>query len=334
MEEAIVSAGTPPRITGLKIGHVTDDAALTGVTVLLTECGATAAVDVRGSAPGTRETDLLAPTRLIQQVHGLVLAGGSAYGLAAADGVMRYLEHKGVGFPTPGGLVPIVPGAVIYDLAVGDGRVRPDEAMGYEAARRAREDEDSRGNVGAGTGATIGKGRGMAAVCRGGLGLATASLGPDGGAMLAIAVVNAFGDIRDPATGRWIAGARDPVTGLFQHTTPGSEPMNPFGSTTLVAIVTDLTLSRVDLMKIAEMAQDGLARAVDPAHTMYDGDLVFALATRAIARGADVTRLGALAAHLTTAAILDGVLAARSLPGLPAAADLIQQNRRQQQQQQ
>ena len=314
------------------MGHATDSQALTGCTVVLCEKGAVAGVDVRGSAPGTRETDLLAPTNLVEKVHAILLTGGSAYGLAAADGVMRWLEKRGVGFPVGVGVVPIVPGAVLFDLALGDPKVRPGAEMGYAACRSASGGPVEEGNVGAGTGATVGKLFGLEWAMKGGLGTASVELG--GGAIVAALVaVNAFGDVVDPSSGRILAGARQPGGGFvntalalqemaFKETVPGaSEVPGTFPTNTTISVVaTDARLTKAQATKLAQMAHDGLARAVRPAHTLFDGDTIFALSLGE--KEAPLNALGAAAAMAVEEAILRGIRAAEGVGGIPAWRDL------------
>jgi L-aminopeptidase/D-esterase-like protein len=316
-------AGGLTDIAGIRVGHAVDPRRPTGVTAILVEAGAVAGVDVRGSAPGTRETDLLAPTALVEKIHALVLAGGSAFGLDAATGVVRYLEERGVGFRMGATVIPIVPAAILYDLNVGDPSVRPDAALGYRAAQAATSGPIAEGSVGAGAGATVGKLVGFDHAMRGGLGTASRRL-PDGRLLAALAVVNAVGNVVDPSHGTIVAGARDGAAwaDLDRVLTGGAGQSQPAGSnTTLVVVATDAKLTKIQTTKLAQMAQDGLARAIRPAHTMYDGDLVFALSTGARSEPADLTALGAIAADLVTEAILRGCRLATSLPGIPAVAD-------------
>ena len=313
-------------VGGLKVGHHTLDARPTGCTVILAEAGAVAGVDVRGSAPGTRETDLLNPVNLVQQVHAIVLSGGSAFGLASADGVIKYLEEKRIGFPFGGGVVPIVPGAVLFDLSVGDGRIRPGADCGYAAARAASTDAVIEGNVGAGAGATVGKllraDRGM----KGGIGSAAISL-PDGLVVAALVAVNAAGNVVDPADGRFIAGGRTDdgrgiadLRALLRATVrPASRALE---HTTLGVVATNAPLTKVQATKLAQMAHDGYARAIYPSHLTVDGDAIFALSTGTRPGGVDLNQLGALAADAMAEAIVRAVRAAAGIPGYPAARDL------------
>lgn len=318
-------------VAGVRVGHATDPEALTGCTVVLVEEGAVGGADVRGSAPGTRETDLLRPVNLVDRVHAVVLAGGSAFGLAAACGVMQWLEERGVGFETGVARVPIVPAAVLFDLDVGDPRVRPDREMGMAACRGATAGPLPEGNVGAGTGCTVGKVFGTRWAMRGGVGNHSIRLG-DGLTVGALVAVNSFGDVLDWRTGRLMAGARNPMTGRLLDTArhlreaaSGDISAWPAATeagrnTTLAVVATDARLNKEEVNKVAQMAQDGLARSISPAHTMFDGDVVFALATGR--RPASVTLVGALAAEAVAEAVRRAVLAARAAGGIPACRDL------------
>jgi L-aminopeptidase/D-esterase-like protein len=300
-------------VPGVLVGHWTDADAATGCTVILTPQGAVAGVDVRGGAPGTREIALLDPTCMVERVHGIMLAGGSAFGLAAADGAMRWLEEQGFGFNVGVTTVPIVPAAILFDLMVGRADVRPDAAAGYAACAAASAEAVVEGSVGAATGATVGKLRGLANATKGGLGSASQTL-PDGLIVAALAAVNAWGDIYDPATGQMIAGARTAAD------TPGPAAADPGAfstNTTLVVVATNAQLTKAQATKVAQMAHDGLARAIRPVHTPLDGDVVFALSLGEVQ--ADVGKVGALAAEMAAAAILRAVWAATPLHGIPAA---------------
>lgn len=327
------------RIRGLLLGHAQDEEALTGCTVVLAPGGAVAGVDVRGSAPGTRETDLMRPCNQVERIQGVVLSGGSAYGLDAASGVMKFLEEEGAGFPTPFGIVPIVGAAVIFDLGIGDPKVRPDAAMGYAACRAAHSGSQGEGNIGAGAGATVGKTSGPEYAMKGGLGSYVVELqaDPRGKAepvlVGALVVVNSLGDVIDPWSGQIVAGAYDRSRKAFIG--PGSDAnhMNTrriaggLGANTTVAVVaTDAVLDKEGANKVAQMAQDGLARAIIPAHTMYDGDTVFCLSTAEKRlsgdRASDVTAIGSLAAQALAAAVVRAVRAASSVPGCPAASEM------------
>ena len=312
-------------IAGIAAGHHTLAARPTGCTVVLTEDGATAAVDVRGSAPGTRETALLDPTNTVQQVHAIVLAGGSAFGLAAADGVMRYLAERNVGFQTQAARVPIVPAAILYDLGVGgDAAIRPTADCGYRAAQAASSRPLAEGSAGAGAGATVGKLGGPGRAMKGGVGTALIAL-PGGLQVAALMAVNAVGDVHEPATGALIAGVRSGDGRRLQGARdlllrPAPAPAGE--NTTIGVVATNAALDKAQLGVVARMAHDGLARAVRPAHTPVDGDTIFALSTGSREAPADLLRIGALAAEATAEAIVRGVRAARGLPGYPAVRDL------------
>lgn len=319
-------------VAGIKVGHASDERGLTGCTVVLAEEGAVAGADVRGSAPGTRETDLLRPVNLVEKVHAVVLAGGSAFGLDAACGVMEWLEERGMGLETGVAKIPIVPAAVLFDLDLGEARARPDRTMGKAACREATSGPLPEGNVGAGTGCSVGKVFGRRWAMKGGLGSFSLRLG-DGLTVGALAAVNAFGDVLDWRTGKLLAGARNPMTGKLLDTArhlresltgdltawPGHGGILGI-NTTLAVVATDARLSKEETNKVAQMAQDGLARAVSPAHTMFDGDVVFALATGR--RPANVTLVGALAAEALAEAVCRAVLQAVAAGGLPAYRDL------------
>ena len=315
-------------VDGIKVGHWTHESGSTGCTVILTERGAVAGVDVRGGGPGTRETDLLKPESSVQQVHAVVLSGGSAYGLSTADGVMHYLESEGLGFKVGRNIVPIVPAAILYDLGIGDPAIRPDAESGLLAVKNCSNQAVSMGNVGAGAGATVGKMLGPKRAMRGGLGSAAIRFA-DGLAIGALAAVNALGDIVDPATGQIIAGARSEdgkdfadSMQLLRKAVPGTKP-NPTGNTTLGVIAANVDWTKSQATKVAQMAQDGLALAIRPAHMPFDGDTTFALGSGG--RRVDQQLLGvigALAVDLMAQAILAGIQAARSGFGLLSAADI------------
>ncbi len=312
-------------VPGIRVGHATDPVGLTGCTVVLCEQGAVGGVDQRGGAPGTRETDLLRPLHLVQEVHAVLIAGGSAFGLAAADGVVRYLEEVGVGFDARVARVPIVPAAILFDLDLGDPNARPDAEMGYAACQAATGDPVIEGNVGAGTGATVGKILGPGRAMKSGLGSAAVSLG--GGLMVgALVAVNPLGDVVDPATGEILAGARQlrsddlADTLAVMRSLVGKVGLH-FASRTVIGVVaTNARLTKEEANKVAQMAQDGIARAVRPAHTMFDGDTLFALATGK--KRADVNLLGAYAAETVAEAVARAVRAAEGAGGLPAWRDL------------
>jgi L-aminopeptidase/D-esterase-like protein len=321
-------------VPGLRVGNAQDDEALTGCTVILCEKGAVGGVDQRGGAPGTRETDLLKPVNAVEKVHAVLLAGGSAFGLDAASGVMRYLEEKGIGFNTGVARVPIVPAAILFDLAIGRANIRPDLEMGYRAAASASADAPAEGNAGAGTGATVGKIFGMAGAMKSGLG--TASMEVGGGIIVgAIVAVNAFGDVVDPQTGKILVGARSTKLGPVQlgsadyfantlavmKTLVGRAILKLVMSrnTVIGVVATNAKFDKAQATKMAQMAQDGLARAIRPAHTMLDGDTIFAMATGQ--KKADVSIVGAYAAEVLAQAIVRAVKMAKPAGGLPAASE-------------
>ncbi|MGE5199436.1 MAG: P1 family peptidase, partial [Rhodospirillaceae bacterium] len=287
---------TQPGLTavpGLKVAHYTLASRPTGCTVVLAEGGAVAGVDVRGSAPGTRETDLLNPVNLVDQVQAIVLSGGSAFGLDAASGVMRYLEERRIGFPTPYGVVPIVLAAILFDLGVGDPKVRPGADCGYSAASSASAGPIEEGNVGAGAGATVGKMMGMERAMKGGIGTAAITL-PDGVVVAALVAVNAFGDVIDPATGRVVAGVRTADgKGLADARVllrRGTALKKTVGENSTIGVVaTNAKLTKTQATKVAQMAHDGLARSITPVHSLADGDTLFALATGTLAGEADAS---------------------------------------------
>jgi L-aminopeptidase/D-esterase-like protein len=318
-------------VPGIRVGHVTNLDALTGCTVVLCEKGAVGGVDQRGGAPGTRETDLLRPLHLVQAVHAVLLAGGSAYGLSAADGVMRYLEERDIGFDARVAKVPIVPAAILYDLDAGDPQIRPDAAMGYAACEAATDAAVAEGNVGAGTGATAGKILGAARAMKSGLGTAAILLG--GGLIVgAVIAVNPFGDVVDPRTGEILAGVRkrsslSPArtheladTLSVMRSSVGKAVLRFASSTVIGVVATNGRLTKEQANKVAQMAQDGVARAIRPAHTLFDGDTLFALATGE--KRADVNLIGAYAAEMVAEAIARAARAAERVGDLPAWRDL------------
>jgi L-aminopeptidase/D-esterase-like protein len=311
-------------IPGLRVGHVTDATALTGCTVILSDAPAVGGVEIRGWAAGVHGLEFLDPRHLVPTLDGVVLAGGSAFGLEAIWGVMQYLEERGVGFRTSQTVVPHVAGAILYDLGVGDPRARPDRAMGYRAAAAARPGPVEEGNVGAGTGATVGKLGGVARATKGGLGCAVGEL--DGVHLGAIMAVNAVGDVRDPETGRLIAGARDAADGRRLIDTaaalaagvpaPAFRPVN----TTIGLVATTAALDKVEAGRVARLAMDGFTRALSPPHLATDGDTLFCLSVGTC--DAPVEALGRALANLVARAIVRGVRAATGAAGLPAARDL------------
>ncbi|HLK17515.1 MAG TPA: P1 family peptidase [Bryobacteraceae bacterium] len=315
-------------VQGIKVGQFTDARRPTGCTVLLFEKGATAGVDVRGSAPGTRETDLLHPTNTVQQVQAILLSGGSAFGLDAASGVMRFLEERGLGIHVGAQVVPIVPAAILYDLAVGDSKIRPNADSGYKACESASPGIVAEGNVGAGAGATVGKMFGMKQAMKSGLGTASIRIPKTGVVVAAIVAVNAVGDVVDPGTGRIVAGARTSDGNGFVDTMAqirtGHGVEMPIGANTTIGVVaTNVAFDKTQMTKIAQMAQDGLARTINPSHTLADGDTIFAVATGASSVRANHGAVGALAADVMARAVVRAVLSAHGLPGLPSARDML-----------
>ncbi len=322
-------------IPGIHVGHAHDSEALTGCTVVLCEEGAVGGVDQRGGAPGTRETDPMRPMHLVQKVHAVVLSGGSAFGLDSASGVVRYLDEKGVGFDVRVARVPIVPAAILFDLGVGRSDVRPDAAMGYTACQNASSQRPAEGNAGAGMGATVGKILGPGGAVKSGIG--TASIDVGGGTIVgAIVAVNAFGDVIDPTTGEILAGVRPTKIGPVKMGGDGpfadamkvmqslaGKAVLHFGSrgnTVIGVVATNALLNKEQANKVAQMAHDGLARAVRPAHTMLDGDTLFALSLGN--KKVDVNVIGAFGAEAVSRAIVRAVAAAESVEGIPAARDV------------
>ncbi len=322
-------------IPGLRVGHAQDEVARTGCTVILCEQGAVGGIDQRGGAPGTRETDALHPMHLVQEVHAVLLAGGSAFGLDAASGVMRYLEELGVGFDVGVARVPIVPAAILFDLNVGQASIRPDATMGYQACLNAGHARPAEGNVGAGCGATVGKILGMHQAMKAGIGTASLDLG-DGILVGALVAVNAFGDVIDPRTDQIIAGARsanldnmkpgepgyfadtlEVMKSIIQH---GSLGFRQHEQTVIGVVATNARLTKEQVNKVAQMAQDGLARTIRPAHTMLDGDTIFSLSLGD--HTADVNIIGSFAAEVLAQAILSAVRLANSIPGLPGLGSI------------
>ncbi|MBB6219008.1 L-aminopeptidase/D-esterase-like protein [Anaerosolibacter carboniphilus] len=313
-------------VSGILVGQASDHEALTGCTVILCGEGAVCGVEVRGSAPGTRETDLLEPHMLVDQVHGVFLAGGSAFGLAAGDGMMRYLEEHGIGFDVGVTKVPIVTGAVLFDLNIGSHRIRPDASMGYEACRQASQEKIKEGNIGAGTGATVGKILGHEQSMKGGIG--SASIALDNGLVVgAIVAVNALGDIRDHHTGKIIAGAREKDTGALidtcaylkqhAHTSLAFKRDN----TTIGTIATNARLTKAECKKLAQMAMNGLVKVISPFGSTLDGDTVFALSKGEYT--ADLNLLGIMAAEAMALAVNRAIKEAESVGSIPSSGDYL-----------
>lgn len=335
--DALAPAGGLTDVEGIKVGHFTETRRPTGCTVVLCERGATAGVDVRGGAPGTRETDLLNPINTVQQIYGLALSGGSAYGLDTASGVMRYLSEKGIGFnlgqsSTPGAgtiVVPIVPAAILLDLSVGDWRIRPTAESGYQACLAAGTGKIAEGNVGAGAGATVGKFFGSKFAMKSGLGTASIRPGNSGIVVAAMVAVNSGGDIYDPETAKVIAGARTEDGKGLRNTMAqiragyhAAGLIRPGTNTCLGVVATNATLTKDHATKIAQMAHDGYARAINPTHTTGDGDTIFAIGTGTNSEATDVNAIGALAADMIAKAVVRAVMQAESIPGYPSYRDL------------
>jgi L-aminopeptidase/D-esterase-like protein len=314
-------------IPGIKVGHATDLDGITGCTAILCEGGAVGGLDARGSATGSQEWDLLNPLHLTETIHGICLAGGSAFGLEAASGVRRYLEKKGIGFPTSVAKIPLVPGAILIDLMIGKASARPTREMGEMAAAAATDEPVAEGNVGAGTGATVGKIVGMAQAMKGGLGSCSMTLG---GAqsrvhIAALVAVNALGDVVDPDTRRVIAGARTgpnsrEFLGTAQAMLRGLRGgfSAPTHNTTLVVVATNARLTKVQATKVSQLAQHGMVRAISPVHTTYDGDVIFTLSTGS--EEAEINSLGVAAAEVVAQSIVRAVRAAKTIGGVPGLA--------------
>lgn len=310
-------------IKGIKVGHAQDSAGATGCTVILCEKGAWAGVDVRGGGPASRETELLKPVNLVEQIHAVMLSGGSAYGLDAGSGAMQFLEENNVGFDVGVGVVPIVCGASLFDLVVGDPKCRPDKAMGYEACKNANDGPVAEGNVGAGTGATVGKFLGMAHMMKSGLGTYAVQIGEL--QVAAIVAVNALGDVVDVDTGKRIAGLLNEDNTQLSNTeevmyAQYAEDKNVFsGNTTIGCIVTNAKLTKSQANKLASIAHNGYARAIRPVHTMVDGDTIFVMATGEVEVMPDA--VGALAADVMARAVNRAARMAEPAYGLKAARD-------------
>ena len=327
------AAGAITDVPGIEVGHYTDEEHATGCTVILCRQGAVGGVDVRGGAPGTRETDLLRPGKLVERVHAILLSGGSSYGLDAASGVMRYLEERSIGFRMGGVVVPVVPAAIIFDLGLVSSVVRPGPQEGYRACEAASFQGVPEGSVGVGTGATVGKALGRQQAVKGGVGTASTSLG-DGLVLGAIAAVNAVGGVVDPETGRILGGPRrEDGSGFYDTVELMAQPgfvrpetnAEPESNTTLGVVATNASLTKEQTNKLAEGGQNGLALSIRPCHTMGDGDLVFSLATGTWEGTIDrnqMTRLGSTAARVMAWAILRAVTQATGLGGVPAAGEL------------
>jgi L-aminopeptidase/D-esterase-like protein len=323
------AGGAITDVAGIEVGHFTDDRRPTGCSVVIARGGAVAGVDVRGAAPGTRETDLLDPTHLVDRVHAVLLAGGSAWGLDAATGVMRWLEEQGIGLDVGVARVPLVPAAVLFDLMVGDASVRPDADSGYRACQIASSQAPAEGNVGAGAGACVGKIFGMQRAMKAGIGTASVTVG--GITVGALVACNAVGDVIDPDTGAVIAGARtrngkalvDSRRALLRGEAP--TPVLAGTNTTIGVIATDAVITKAQATRLATMAHDGLARSINPVHTMSDGDTLFVLGTGRAGASPGLLTLGTMAAEATARAVVRAARAAAAIRigtlHLPAAGD-------------
>jgi L-aminopeptidase/D-esterase-like protein len=319
-------------IAGVTVGHFTDPIGITGCTVVLLggKTGAIASVSVRGAAPGTRETDLLRPGQLVEKAQAILFSGGSAYGLDAASGVVRFLEERGAGYPTSAGVVPIVPAAILYDLSIGDPKARPDANSGYSACLAARPGIIDEGSFGAGTGATVGKIHGIRQAMKGGIGTASVQI-LDGITVAALVAVNCFGDIVEPHNGAIIAGAREQDSFRFLNTEVemrnGRWRERPsLTNTTIGVIATNASLSKEQVNKVAGMAHDGIARAIRPSHVMFDGDALFAVS---LPEGRDETTdpmplsaIGSAAAEMVASAIIRAVRISKGLGSVPGISDI------------
>ena len=320
---------------GIKVGHASDFEGITGCTVILCETGATAAVDQRGGGPGTREIALLNPVNHVEKIHAVLLAGGSAFGLDAAAGVMQYLEENNIGYQTGVARIPIVPAAILFDLNIGNPKARPTPEMGYIACKKASDTDPEQGSIGAGTGATIGKILGMTYATKSGIGNASINI-EDGLKVSAIVAVNAIGDVFDPEQGKIIAGVRGNIkkSGSAKNKSKFSDTLeimkSPSGKTLLDkaeksntvigVVITNAYFNKTSMTKVAQMAQNGLVRSIRPANTMHDGDTIFALSSGK--KMANLNLVGALAAQVVQKAIHNAVKNATTLGGIPAISDL------------
>jgi L-aminopeptidase/D-esterase-like protein len=320
--------GSITDVPGFQVGHAQNFKGATGCTVVLCPPNTVGGVDVRGSAAGTRQIDSLSPFHFVDEVHAVLLSGGSAFGLDASGGVMRFLEERSIGYPTSAGKVPIVPTAILYDLGTGEGRIRPDQEMGYQACVNSRPGRVEEGSIGAGTGATVGKLLGIPWATKGGVGTTSMVL-PSGIVVAALVAVNAFGDVIDPKEGKIIAGARDPRNpGIFldsaariQESAIPLRAERGFQNTTLGVVATNVKLSKRQAIKVAQMAQSGFARTIRPVHSTVDGDLIFALS--AGDRSADVNAVGLMAEEAVAVAVQRAIREADGLGYLPAFKDLV-----------
>lgn len=324
------SPGSMTQVLGIEVGHFTDSRRPTGCTVIIARDGAVAGVDVRGAAPGTRETDMLHPGSLVERIHAITLTGGSAWGLDAASGVMKWLEENGIGLDVKYARIPLVPAAVLFDLPVGDARIRPDAKAGYAACAAASREAPHEGNMGAGAGALVGKLFGIARAMKGGVG--SASITVDGITVGAIVACNALGDVVDPTTGLPIAGARTDdgkrLLNIRAAVLNGElpTPLLPGTNTTIGVVATDAVITKAQAQRVAQGAHDGLARSINPVHTMSDGDTMFAMGTGASGKTLGMMVLGTLAAEVTARAVVRAVWAAKGVTcganHWPAASEL------------
>jgi L-aminopeptidase/D-esterase-like protein len=315
-------------VEGIKVGHYTESERPTGCTVILCENGAVGGVDVRGGAPGTRETDLLNPLNTVQQVHAIVLSGGSAFGLDTACGVMRYLDEHGIGLGVGHRRVPVVPAAILFDLELGNAKIRPTAQSGYKASVAATADRVTEGSIGAGAGATVGKLFGPQFAMKGGLGTTSIRVGDTGVVVAALVAVNSVGDVFEPGTGRILAGARsadgEGFANSIEKIISGNSMVLPPGvtNTTIGVAATNALLSKAETTKMAQMAHDGLARTINPVHTPFDGDTIFALATGTVKSKISAGAVGAIAAEAMAQAVLRAITQAESVLGILSYQDL------------
>ncbi|MGI8962527.1 MAG: P1 family peptidase [Bryobacteraceae bacterium] len=315
-------------VGGIRVGHFTDTRRPTGCTVVIFNNPAVAGVDVRGAAPGTRETDLLNPINTVQHVNAILLSGGSAFGLDAASGVMRYLEERGVGFRMGPIVVPIVPAAILFDLNIGDPKIRPNAESGYAACQHASDADVPEGNVGAGSGATVGKLFGMHSAMKGGIGTASIKIGKTGLIVGAIVAVNSVGDVLDPKSGNILAGSRASDGNRFRNCmaqiiSGSGEEARAGENSTIGVVATNAALNKDQATRMAQMAHDGLARAINPVHTDLDGDTIFAAGTGASHIETDLTTIGSVGAEVMARAVVRAIFAATGIAGYPAHHDLV-----------
>ena len=328
MRSSVDFGGGLTDVEGIKVGHFTDPRRPTGCTVVLCEKGAVAGVDTRGGAPGTAQTDILNPMNTAQQIHGVALAGGSAFGLEVATGVVRYLHERGLGFPIGSFTVPIVPTAVLFDLSIGDAKIHPTAESGYQACLAASADRITEGNFGAGAGCAVGKLFGPELEMKTGIGTACAVVGKTGLMVAALMAVNAVGDVYDFRTGKILAGARSPDGKGFLNSMEiilsGGYVLSPAmkSNTTIGVIATNADLSKAEITKVAQMAHDGLARTINPVHTQFDGDTIFGLATGTLKLKVAAGTVGMIAGAVTAQAVIRAATEAAGLPGLPSYRDL------------